>query len=349
MKVRSLHFGKALSAALFVLLLSLAGMKNALAQTLVATLQHGDSVSFYYGSNAMIEAYEACEAGDIITLSSGTFATPWEGIIKDITLRGAGCVADSISGVQPTVFSGDVVLGMDEASITVEGICFSGTLKHNSLSHPTFVKCSFNVFTYNSWDKHMVGAQFSNCKFNEFNCSNTNNNTLINCVVWKLMGNNSETSLTAFNSILGLYNGHAQSLSAYNCIIIRNSWTLGLTDYSVAYNCIGIKQINEGQGDNPLFMVTTFDCVEYDELTDVFESFEGFENDNIDFTEPFILKSDIATSFLGNDGTEVGLYGGFMPYTARPSYQIVKRYNVPNKSDAQGHLNVGLELYSEDE
>ena len=49
MKVRSLHFGKALSAALFVLLLSLAGMKNALAQNLVATLKHGDDISFYYG------------------------------------------------------------------------------------------------------------------------------------------------------------------------------------------------------------------------------------------------------------------------------------------------------------
>ena len=79
--------------------------------------------------------------------------------------------------------------------------------------------------------------------------------------------------------------------------------------------------------------------MEVDDYDDVFE----------EFWPDFILKEEIATSFLGNDGTEVGLYGGFMPYTSRPSYQIVKHYNVPNKSDAQGRLNVGLELYSEDE
>ena len=91
MKVRSLHFGKAISAALFVLLLSVAGMKNALAQTLVATLKHGDNISFYYGANALVDAHEDAETGDIITLSSGTFTTPnW--FSQAITWGGAGCV-----------------------------------------------------------------------------------------------------------------------------------------------------------------------------------------------------------------------------------------------------------------
>ena len=348
MKVKALQFGKALSAALFVLLLTVAGTKNALAQTLVATLQHGDSVSFYYGSNAMSEAYEACEAGDIITLSSGSFAVPWYPIGKAITLRGAGYVADNISGVQPTVIANEIVIGSGDEegiSLTLEGIHFSGDVRFENLTHPKFVKCNFNSISYHYYDKNMNNAQFNNCMINDFNFSCTTNTTLMNCVVWNGFNIDPERSVTAFNSIFGLYSGHAQSLSAYNCIIIRNSWTLGLTDYSVAYNCIGIKQINEGQGDNPLFEVTTFDCVEYDELTDVFETFEG----DYTYEEPFILKSDIATTFLGNDGTEVGIYGGFMPFTSRPSYQIVKHYNVPNKSDAQGHLNVGLELYSEDE
>ena len=152
MKVRSLHFGKALSAALFVLLLSVAGTKNALAQTLVATLQHGDSISFYYGSNAMIEAYEACEAGDIITLSSGSFAVPWYPIGKAITLRGAGYVADNISGVQPTVIANEIVIGSGDEegiSLTLEGIHFSGDVRFENLTHPKFVKCNFNSSTSN--------------------------------------------------------------------------------------------------------------------------------------------------------------------------------------------------------
>ena len=45
MKLNTLQFGKAMSAALFVLLLSVAGMKNALAQNQVATMQHNDTIT----------------------------------------------------------------------------------------------------------------------------------------------------------------------------------------------------------------------------------------------------------------------------------------------------------------
>jgi len=47
MKTKSLQLGKAMSAALFVLLLMVAGAKNVLAQTQVATLQHGDEMTAF--------------------------------------------------------------------------------------------------------------------------------------------------------------------------------------------------------------------------------------------------------------------------------------------------------------
>ena len=349
MKVRTLQFGKALSAALFVLLLTVAGTKNTLAQTLVATLQHGNDINFYYGSDALRNAYDAAESGDIITLSSGSFASPNNGIGKAITLRGAGCVTDNTSGVQPTVIDGCYFSVNDaENFFTMEGIRITGETRFDYLCDAKFTKCNFDLFHNQGWGSpQMRNAQFNNCMFNQLNFSCTRNSTLINCVIWRASSlDNDDNSVTAFNSIIKL-NSQAYALSAYNCIIIQDYWNDYLRYYSVAYNCIGIKRVYDDE--HSVFDVTTFDCVEYDELSDVFETFEGFEDDNFDFTEPFILKSNIATSFLGNDGTEVGLYGGFMPYTSRPSYQIVKHYNVPNKSDAQGHLNVGIELYSGDE
>lgn len=346
MRAKALQFGKALSAALFVLLLTVAGTKNALAQTLVATLQHGDDISFYYGSDALRNAHEAAENGDIITLSSGSFASPVNNTIdKAITLRGAGCVADSISGVQPTKIN-DCYFHIEdeELTLTVEGIYFSN-VAFGKLYHPKFVKCNIDFIGNNSWDSwvYLDNAQFTNCKFGGFRFAKTHNTTFINCVIWYTENtDNSDITITAFNSIIRL-RGYAEALSAYNCIFTTYDWG-AVSGYSVAYNCIGIKM-----GYNSLFDVTTYDCVEYNELSDVFETFEGFENDNFDFTEPFVLKEEIATGFLGNDGTEVGIHGGFMPYTSRPSYQIVRQYNVPNKSDAQGHMNVGIELYSGDE
>ena len=53
MRFNSLQFGKAISAALFVLLLSLAGMTKAFAQTQVATLQHEGNISAFYGPSAL--------------------------------------------------------------------------------------------------------------------------------------------------------------------------------------------------------------------------------------------------------------------------------------------------------
>ena len=41
---------------------------------LMATLQHGDEVSMYYGKTALEEAYTAAaDSGDVVTLSAGRF------------------------------------------------------------------------------------------------------------------------------------------------------------------------------------------------------------------------------------------------------------------------------------
>ncbi len=55
---------------------------------LLATLNHEGSISPYYGSSALQEAYNAANHGDVITLSSGSFLGT--DIKKAITLRGAG-------------------------------------------------------------------------------------------------------------------------------------------------------------------------------------------------------------------------------------------------------------------
>ena len=348
MKAKALRIGKAMSAALFVLLLVVAGMKNALAQTQVATLQHGDDVSVFYGSNALAEAHAAAETGDIITLSSGTFV-PCE-ITKAITLRGAGCVKDTISGGYPTVISGTIIFNVTDTEnyLTVEGIYFSAEGYYDGqffkeLHNPKFIKCNFNRYRcynanydyYNSYD-----AQFTNCMFKNFRFENSHNTTLINCVAW-VEGSWNEV-VTAFNSIVYLLSS-VRNWSVYNCIIIHNTNnnnTLG--EYCAAYNCIGFQ--------NPytVFGSATYNCIEIGGYQDVFETFGGFEGNFFDFEEPFVLKDEIATGFLGNDGTEVGIHGGIMPYSSRPTYMIMKRCNVANKSTIDGKLSVDIEVVTEE-
>lgn len=346
MKFNSLQFGKAMSAALFVLLLVVVGSKNVLAQTQVAILQHSGDISVFYGQNAFVEAHNAAETGDVITLSSGTF-TPTD-ITKAITLRGAGCVIDTVTGTYPTVIPNYIQMNVTEEtpSLTVEGIYFSGTVSFLELNHPKFIKCNFNNFTYGGYyEEVMQNAQIINCKFSTIYFSQTRNTTLINCVIGGAYSmNQTEITVTAFNSIIKLRND-AYALSAYNCILNNYSWSgyhSGHTEMqqnSVAYNCIGIK--SNGQN---IFSCQTFNCMVGDSFSEFFQ-ISGFSYD-----EPsYVLLDEIATSFLGTDGTEVGIHGGTMPYNSRPSYQIVEHYSVPNNSDNEGHLNVGIEIFPEGE
>ena len=341
MKAKALQFGKAMSAALFVLLLVVVGMKNALAQTQVATLQHGEDISVFYGQNAFVDAHNAAQTGDVITLSSGTF-TPTN-ITKAITLRGAGCVIDTVTGIYPTIIPNNFQMNVadNDAFLTIEGIYFSGTIIRKTLNHPKFIKCNFENLSYYSNINIMQNAQFVNCKVKTLSFDYATNTTMINCVVWNATGMSSvSNTVTAYNCFIRLSNNNnASALNSYNCIITHNYYE-ALDANSVAYNCIGIKTNNYG-----IFGCTTYNCSTYNTYADVFETFNG----NFSFDEPFILKEEIATGFLGNDGTEVGIHGGIMPYSSRPSYMVIEQCNVANRSTIDGKLSVEIEVSTQGE
>ena len=62
-----------------------------------------------------------------------------------------------------------------------------------------------------------------------------------------------------------------------------------------------------------------------------------------------MLKDKILSNFQGNDGTQVGIYGGFLPYSSRPTYMVLKRCNVANRSTIDGKLSVDIEVVTEGE
>lgn len=345
MKAKALQFGKAMSAALFVLLLVVVGMKNALAQTQVATLQHGDDVSVFYGQNAFVEAYEVAETGDVITLSSGTFVSC--DISKAITLHGAGCFQDTLSNNMPTIITGNIQLNVEDnqSVLSIEGVFFSGDTYFVSLYHPHFIKSFFHsMHYYFSNANFLENAEFINCILED--CRFTSNTTaeFLNCVI-RSTSDNEYAQLIAYNSIF-ISGASYKNLTATNCII--GQLAVGnygyLDDNSIAYNCIGIKIPQPLFG--PLYYTnTTFNCMSVDNYSDVFDTFDGV----FSYEEQYMLKEEIATGFLGNDGTEVGIHGGIMPYNSRPNYMVVKRCNVANKSTIDGKLSVDIEVVTEEE
>ena len=130
MKLNSLQLRKALSVALFVLLLSVVGTKNALAQNQVAVLQHNDTLSAFYGPNALSLAHEAAVDGDTITLSSGNF----NGCIlsKAITIHGAGCYEDVVSHRSPTYIDSELRINICRRPVAYHILIATCTMNGNS-------------------------------------------------------------------------------------------------------------------------------------------------------------------------------------------------------------------------
>lgn len=357
MKAKALQLGRALNAALFVLLLSVAGTKNAFAQqTLVATLQHGENLSIFYGMNAFVEAHAAAETGDIITLSSGSF-TPTT-ITKAITLHGAGFVTDTVSGTTPTVFSAAISANVDDEVnyLTIEGIRFTSDFKYGKLYNPHFYKCYFGSFynTGNTNTSHMENAQFINCRVNHFYVTSSNsvyalNTSFINSMVWDL-GNYGNSyygiwanSIVAINCFVRLAKS-ASAMNAVNSIVTPVSTTYFgyLTGSSFATYCIGIKPTSSSS--NPLGSSNT-GCWVYTGVESVFESYTGGVSD----TDPLLLKEEIANTCLGTDGMQVGIHGGVMPYTDRPAYMVIKHCSVANQTDTDNKLGVEIEVLNDGE
>ena len=340
MKFNSLQFGKAMSAALFVLLLVAVGSKNALAQTQVATLQHNDSISgVFYGQNAFISAYNASVDGDVITLSSGTFTQC--DISKSITLHGAGCVVDTATNVLPTIIPNEIKLL--HSDVTIEGIYFTGTIacSYNgpNLNNMSFVKCNINEI-HNGYGFHasiMTNFQFVNCIINTFESWNFRGTSIINCAVRyaEYDHRDSFNPTNIYNSVILFDNELTiNNLVAYNSIIAT------ISGHEIS-NCTFFNSIGIETGETLLFEGQTVQNVmEVDSYDDVFETFDG----TISYDNIYQLKNDIATSFLGHDGTEVGIYGGIYPYSPRLLYMIMRRCNVAGRTTVDDKLSVEIEL-----
>ena len=130
------------------------------AQEQLATLKHNGNISVYYGANAFVEAYNAAENGDIITLSDGTFNATT--ISKEITLRGNGAQPDSVRGTQGTYFFSQINVQnlRDTASFEAEGIFFQDFRVNNSYDIK-LTNCCVQYINAGG-----CGLQARNCIFN---------------------------------------------------------------------------------------------------------------------------------------------------------------------------------------
>jgi len=228
----------------------------------------------------------------------------------------------------------------------VEGVNIGKGVYTKSGCNAEFVRCILNglIAVYNSCAIN-GNLNVINCLINS-ECylyfSSTSSVNIVNSVLYSITG---LENCNIVNSYLCIEDNYCNNYNnSKNCIISYQhgcNTTYSVSSSNVFSNCVAINMPkffnnhNGGIGSN----------THRSAMSDVFETFTG---GTLNYYEEYILKEDFATSFLGSDGTEVGIHGGWMPYSLDPSYMIVKSCNVASKSTIDGKLSVDIEIETEE-
>lgn len=295
--------------------------------SLVATLTHGNEVTSFYSSNALKEAYAVAADGDVITLSPGTFtATDFK--TKKVTVRGAGMMLDS----NPTIISGTFEINIPETDenknieFVFEGLYFSDKINCYYQDNFAFIKCYIakQIVNFKVSGIYRCGTnRFIHCILNYCDITYGFNN-FVSCV---LRG--------------GLFSFGTQSF--VNCDIINCS------DFGKSYNnCLfvipGKSILDSG--------TTEMNCYYVGPRDDFFSNMPYAPNVTLPADTPvfkdgpdnYELLDENAATWLGADGTQVGIYGGSLPFDPATSNPKITKFNVAPKTTADGKLSVDIEI-----
>ena len=306
----------------------------------VATLTHDGTVSAFYGVNALINANNAAVDGDIITLSGGSF----NGITisKSLTIKGSGMENNENENIEETKIISAINVNMNNGQnpIRLENMSVSEPLRIQSVvTNAIFKKCYFSNIVNNGDNStgQLVNANFIQCRIDYANHSYENTSSsfsYINCLITSSLWTSSNANATFLNCSFGVdtpWNSGVKRGTFINCVIGTNLNNYAMTSGCSVENCLGYttSQYNT----NPFSSISAKNSTFY--RGNVFK-------DNISYELTDAAKNLVT----GTDGTEVGIYGGAYPYNPIPDYPRITKFNVANKTTADGKLSVDIEVKS---
>ncbi|MCC5928401.1 MAG: hypothetical protein JJU28_04055 [Cyclobacteriaceae bacterium] len=331
----------------FLLALSMTLIQNINAQTAVALHSAGEA-TFFYQENGLQLAYQNAVHGDTIYLPGGSFSPP-SNFAKRLVILGAGFHPQGTEHTGKTFINGNFRFAEGADQLYIEGVHITGYIDFpNNISiNQVIIKntqIGSYIYFYGSTRDKM-------CK----------NITIINCAIGSdLYMNNAELS-TVSNSVIGgrLFNSDGNMFSNNIFLFINatniSTGLISTCDNNVFKNnifrqdnfrfmrsCTGnilsnniIAASNPDLGTNPTLNNNWLDV----DLSTVFEKelTAAFDYDN-----SYKLKSP--HNYIGDDGKEVGLFGGLFPYkeNAIPQIPRIVSKKIAGTTDAEGLLKIEI-------
>ena len=307
-------------------------------------LHHIGTTTIFSGSNPLIDAYTAAVANDTIYLPGGTFAPP-ANFDKKIAVFGTGHYEIATVATGKTFINGNVILKENADNFYVEGIEINGnfTFSDNEAVNQVIIKrCkingALNVMGNLSIPSTNFGL-FGSVVLGNIDLANAQNvlisNSIIQSRVFNSIGNvfNNNIMLDEF-----VYNGNEAPINGDNNQVNNNIFTK--VNYANVINGNGNVAKNNlcalaapGFGNLPTLSGNYFGIAQ----TAIFISQSG---PSFSYLQDYHLQN--TTSYLGIDGTQVGIYGGVFPYkeSAIPLNPHIETKTIAPQTNASGELNI---------
>ena len=343
---------------LFSVIIALCFFALAQAQTPIAMLNHGNTFTPFYGTDALVNAYNDAQEGDIITLSPGIFNGVE--IRKPLTIRGAGMMTDTAAGTLRTTIIGTKKIHNPDTALPMifEGLYFEGGAYMDNIWNVTFSKCYINSFGapfYGGSGIH--NGNFVHCIIPSIRAGWLSNCHFYNSVVAEGEANanwfqNSDGSTILYNCIIQLQSiSSIDNFHSYNSILLlanENDTTTSMANTCENHEyCLGISAYD--QFFHPSTNLGSQHLINYSWPSEAFGNGDPHFNRNIStFTDYNLMHTvyNIAT-LVGSDGTELGIYGGAMPFDPKVNNPSIGHITVGGQTNQQGQLPVNIQIVNE--
>lgn len=322
----------------------------------MATLVETDGTQVFYGANAAKEAYDAAKEGATIILSEGKF----DGIDmkeKAVKIYGTGMENDETGESLCTELS-RITINSDKyyddsgkeywaypKGIHIEGACvtwmsvnYTNEVPGLKLEDMTLTKCRFGSLNSGSsascsFYASTKGVVFSQCAilgggltFNKVQ----NDVILRNCWLssWSCQSNDLQSSVVIDHCIL---NSNSSNIAYYTNNIFLNGY---IPADAEGYNNI---MVNKNGIDGNATGSGNWCGIE---TKGIFAE-EG-EDGSYAPGKKFTLK--YPKTYIGTDGTEVGINGGVTPWNPISSIPLIVSSKIDNRAAADGKINVSIKV-----
>ena len=295
-----------------------------------AILQVGDNAQIFYGTNALVEALEAApERGATITLSAGTFNACE--ITKCVNIYGAGWETIETPKNQENTFENSI-LPTNIATQMVINLPEGLAAPHNI--HIEGLRFSDNSYYWIKVPSAIDGLEFMKCWMpNSVRFEQQNDHvTITQCyMAGSCIGGHDLLIQNSYTRLSQLVPLKAESNIVVNHCIVTNGYNFNSYDnrflclnsmFACSWLCkaqtFRYCAINRANLDGYVGSTNNIFNVDY---ATIFK-----DQATIDYSDArtFELKDEQKATFIGDDGTEIGINGGNYPWNKTPHTPLVK-------------------------